>query len=85
MRGQMPPRDDRRSYQHQRTQEIRRQQVRQCPEPALRGLFPHLVYADALGIAEALGEPRAANLVLLGALAAVLEAMNIDISTIDDD
>ena len=47
------------------------------PEPALRGLFPHLVYADALGIAEALGEPRAANLVLLGALAAHLPALEI--------
>ncbi len=39
------------------------------PEPILQELFPHLSYLDALGIAQGLGNPRTANLVLLGALA----------------
>ncbi|MGN0867756.1 MAG: indolepyruvate oxidoreductase subunit beta [Oligosphaeraceae bacterium] len=39
------------------------------PEPILQGLFPHLSYLDALGIAQGLGNSRTANLVLLGALA----------------
>lgn len=39
------------------------------PELPLQNLFPRLSYLDALGIAQALGNPRTANLVLLGALA----------------
>ncbi|NLZ64669.1 MAG: indolepyruvate oxidoreductase subunit beta [Lentisphaerae bacterium] len=39
------------------------------PEPLLRQSFRRLAYIDALGEAKALGEARAANVVLLGALA----------------
>ena len=39
------------------------------PEPALREVFSRLLYLDALAEAQKLGEPRAANMVLVGALA----------------
>ncbi len=38
------------------------------PEAPLREVFSHLLYVDALRLAEELGEPRAANLILLGGL-----------------
>lgn len=42
------------------------------PEPLLRQAFSRLHYIDALAEAQRLGEPRAANVVLLGYLAAEL-------------
>lgn len=42
------------------------------PEPLLRQAFSRLLYLDAMAEAQRLGEPRAANLVLLGYLAAEL-------------
>jgi indolepyruvate ferredoxin oxidoreductase beta subunit len=37
-------------------------------EQRLRRVFPRLMYVDAVGMAEKLGDIRAANLVILGAL-----------------
>ncbi len=42
------------------------------PEQALREVFPGLHYLDALVEAQQLGEPRAANMVLVGAMAKYL-------------
>jgi indolepyruvate ferredoxin oxidoreductase beta subunit len=42
-------------------------------EQAVRGSVAQSIALDALGVAEELGEPRAANTVLLGALSTVLE------------
>jgi indolepyruvate ferredoxin oxidoreductase beta subunit len=41
-------------------------------EKRLRRVFPRLIYVDAVGIAEELCEPRAANVVVLGALSTAL-------------
>jgi indolepyruvate ferredoxin oxidoreductase beta subunit len=41
-------------------------------EERLRSTFPRLVYVDAVGVAEKLGEVRAANVVILGALSTAL-------------
>ena len=41
-------------------------------EDRLRGTFPRLVYLDAVGIAEKLGEPRTANVVIVGAFSTAL-------------
>ncbi len=38
-------------------------------EKALQALFPNLTYLDATAVAEQLGSPKAANMVLMGALA----------------
>ncbi len=43
------------------------------PEEPLRQTFTRLAYIDALAEASALGEPRAANIILLGGLARHLE------------
>jgi indolepyruvate ferredoxin oxidoreductase beta subunit len=44
-----------------------------CGEEALRGRVGQSIALDALGLAEELGNPRAANTVLLGALSTVLD------------
>ncbi len=41
-------------------------------EERLRAVFANLVFIDAIAIAERLGEPRAANLVVMGALSTAL-------------
>lgn len=42
-------------------------------EARLRAAFPRLVYVDAIGKATEAGQPRAANLVVLGAVSALLD------------
>lgn len=49
------------------------------PEPPLRAVFPNLLYIDALRLAEELGEPRAANLVLLGGLARAIHRISREV------
>ena len=44
-----------------------------CGVEAVRGRVGQSIALDALGVAEALGNPRAANTVLLGALSSVLD------------
>ena len=46
------------------------------PEEPLRRLFPRLKYLDALAVAGELGVPRAANIVLLGALSEALDGLD---------
>ncbi len=42
-------------------------------EERLRRVFPRLVYVDAVAEARSLGDPRAANIVVLGAMSAALD------------
>lgn len=42
------------------------------PEPLLKAAFDNLVIIDAMEMAEELGEPRAANIILLGAMSKLL-------------
>ncbi len=49
------------------------------PEAHLRAVFPKLLYVDALGIAEELGQPKAANMVLLGGLSRAVPEISQEI------
>ena len=42
-----------------------------CPDEILPALFPRLRFIDAIAEAQALGNPKTANVLLLGALAAM--------------
>ena len=44
---------------------------------AFARVTPHAVYVDGPGIARDLGEPKVANVVLLGALSALLEGNDV--------